>query len=166
MRNMILTLAVSYLLCACGTQRKLATTTIQETNNSNVEVKYIKEFVHDTTFVEIPAQTAERTTPDSTSHLENDFAVSDAKINSDGTLSHSLKTKPQKKPVPVDREIERRDSVVYVDRLVKVPVPVERQLTFWEKNSIRWFPYLVGAVLVLLCLVFKKPLLALVRRFI
>lgn len=166
MKNLILTLAVSCLLCACGTQRKLPTTTIHETTNSNVEVRYVKESVHDTTFVEIPAQTAERTTPDSTSHLENDFAVSDAKINPDGTLFHDLKTKPQKKPVPVDKEIERRDSVAYVDRFVEVPVPVERQLTYWERTSIRWFPYLVGVVLVLLCLVFKKPLLALIRRFI
>lgn len=164
MKNLILTLAVSCLLCACGTQRKLPTTTIQETTSSNVEVKYEKVFVHDTTYIEIPAQTAERTTPDSTSHLENDYAVSDAKINSDGTLFHDLKTKPQKKPVPVDKEIERRDSVAYVDRYVEVPV--ERSLTCWEKTCINWFPYTLVVILLALVYIFRKPMRSLIRRFI
>ncbi|MDO4163947.1 MAG: hypothetical protein Q4D56_06120 [Bacteroides sp.] len=166
MKNLIFTLAVSCLVCGCGTQRKLPTTTIQETTNSNVEVKYEKVFVHDTTYIEIPAQTAERTTRDSTSHLENDFAVSDAKINPDGSLFHELKTKPQKKPVPVDKEIERRDSVVYVDRHVEVPVPVERSLTPWERTCINWFPYSVAALILMLVYVFRKPMRSLIRRFI
>lgn len=162
MKNLIFILAVSCLLYGCGTQRKLPTTTIQETTNSNVEVKYEKVFVHDTTYIEIPAQTAERTTRDSTSHLENDFAVSDAKINPDGSLFHDLKTKPQKKPVPVNKEIERRDSIAYVDS----PVPVERSLTRWEKTCINWFPYSVVAILLLLVYVFRKPMRSLIRRFI
>lgn len=166
MKNLILTLAVFCLLCACGTQRKLPTTTIQETTNSNVEVKYEKVFVHDTTYIEIPAQTAERTTPDSTSHLENDFAVSDARINADGTLFHDLKTKPQKKPVPVEKEIERRDSVAYADRYVEVPVPVERSLNRWERTCINWFPYSVAALLLALVYIFRKPIRSLIRRFI
>lgn len=166
MKNLIFILAVSCLLYGCGTQRKLPTTTIQETTNSNVEVKYEKVFVHDTTYIEIPAQTAERTTRDSTSHLENDFAVSDAKINPDGSLFHDLKTKPQKKPVPVNKEIERRDSIAYVDRYVEVPVPVERSLTRWEKTCINLFPYSVVAILLLLVYVFRKPMRSLIRRFI
>lgn len=166
MKNLIFILAVSCLLYGCGTQRKLPTTTIQETTNSNVEVKYEKVFVHDTTYIEIPAQTAERTTRDSTSHLENDFAVSDAKINPDGSLFHDLKTKPQKKPVPVNKEIERRDSIAYVDRYVEVPVPVERSLTRREKTCINWFPYSVVAILLLLVYVFRKPMRSLIRRFI
>lgn len=157
---------MSCLLYGCGTQRKLPTTTIQETTNSNVEVKYEKVFVHDTTYIEIPAQTAERTTRDSTSHLENDFAVSDAKINPDGSLFHDLKTKPQKKPVPVNKEIERRDSIAYVDRYVEVPVPVERSPTRWEKTCINLFPYSVVAILLLLVYVFRKPMRSLIRRFI
>ena len=166
MKNLIFTLVVSCLLCACGTSKNLPTTTIQETTNSNVEVKYEKVFVHDTTFIEIPAQTAERTTRDSTSHLENDLAVSDAKINPDGTLFHELKTKQQKKPVPVDKEIERRDSVVYVDGYVEVPVPVERSLTQWERTCINWFPYSVAALMLMLVYVFRKPMRSLIRRFI
>ena len=71
------------LLTACGTSRKL--TTVQS-DSVRVEVVKTVEYIHDTVTVEIPAQTAERTTRDSSSHLEKDFGESDARINSDVTL--------------------------------------------------------------------------------
>lgn len=158
MKICFLNLITSFLLCACGTQQKLPTTTVQETTNRNVEVKFEKVLVHDTTYIEIPAQTAERTTQDSTSLLENDYAISVACINADGTLFHVLNTKPQKKPVLVYKEIERKDSIIYDDRQIKVPVLVEKELGRWEKTCIEWFPYLLVGMILTLTIILRKIL--------
>lgn len=148
------------LLTACGTSRKL--TTVQR-DSVRVEVRKTVEYIHDTVTIEIPAQVAERTTRDSSSHLENDYAESDARINSDGTLYHDLRTKPQEKEVPVEVPAERNDSIIYRNIEVEKIVPVERELTKWQKTQIRGF-WIVLVVLVVY--VFKKPLLCLIRRFI
>ena len=159
MKNALLLLIV-LLLTACGTSRNLTNT---KQDSTCVEVREVVKFIHDTTFVEIPAQTAERTTRDTTSHLENDYATSDARVNSDGTLYHNLKTKPQKKPVPVETPVIRKDSIVYRDRAVKEFFPVERELTWWQKTQMKGF-WIVMTILVVY--VFRKPLLNLIRRFI
>lgn len=159
MKNALLLLIV-LLLTACGTSRNLTNT---KQDSTRVEVREVVKFIHDTMFVEIPAQIAERTTRDTTSHLENDYATSDARVNSDGTLYHNLKTKPQKKPVPVETPVIRKDSIVYRDRAVKEFFPVERELTWWQKTQMKGF-WIVMTIFVVY--VFRKPLLNLIRRFI
>lgn len=159
-------IALSCLLCACGTQRKVVETVRAETENKTVEVSYEKILVPDTVFVEVPAQSASVVTPDTTSTLENDFAKSRASIDSNGMLHHSLETKPQKKPVPTQREIERKDSIVYVGKSVEVPYPVERQLTQWERAQMKGFWILLAIVLIAVCWIVRKPILNLIRRFI
>lgn len=120
----------------------------------------------DTLYVEIPVQTAERTTRDSTSHLENDYATSDARINADGTLFHDLNTKPQKKPVAFDKSVERQDSIVYqykykyITEIVKEEV--ERELTWWQKTQIYGF----WVALIVVLMAYRKDLLAIAKRII
>lgn len=154
-------LFIILLLTACGTPRKLTTT---QQDSTRIEIRETVIYVPDTVFVEIPAQTAERTTQDSTSHLENDYALSDARINPDGSLYHDLKTKPQEKPVPIEKPVERKDSIIYrtqyIDR--EVTVEVERELSWWEKTQIYGFWGLV----VILLIVYRKKIFALARRFI
>ena len=124
------------------------------------ETKYIK----DTVYLEVPAQTAERTTQDSTSHLENDYATSDARINEDGSLYHDLKTKPQRKPQEVDVPVQTTDSTTaetkYIDREVKIEVP--RELTWWQKTQIYGF----WALLALFLIRNLKGVLSIVRKII
>jgi len=165
-RHIIITLAicaVSSLLTACGTARKAVQ---QESQETRVETRYERFYIHDTAYIEIPMQTAERVVKDSASHLENEYAVSDACITTDGLLFHSLQTKPQRKPVPVDRTVERKDSIVYVDRRVEVPVMVEKELTAWQSFRLKYFTALLAVLIALLAYTFRKPLLKLVRRFI
>jgi hypothetical protein len=95
--------------------------------------------------------------------LENDYAQSDARIEPDGSLFHSLETKPQEKPVPVERPIEYRDSIVYRDREIKVTVPVERELTWWQQTQMKGFWV---AIIVAVVIIFKKRMLNFIRRFI
>lgn len=159
-------LAVALMMISgCGSTKKLPVT-VSKSDSVRIETRYIKYTEKDTVYLEIPAQTAERTTRDSSSHLENDYAVSDARINADGTLFHDLKTKPQEKPVPTEKQVERRDSIIYVDKNVEVPVPVERELSWWEKTSIKFFPLSLTALLMAVVFIFRKPILNLIRRFI
>lgn len=163
MRNVSFILLLAFLTGSCASSRKLAEN-VQKQDSTRIEVREKVIYVPDTVFLEIPAQTAERTTQDSTSHLENDYALSDARINPDGSLYHDLKTKPQKKPVPFDKPVEKKDSIIYrtqyIDR--EVTVEVERELSWWEKTQIYGFWGLV----VILIIVYRKKIFAIARRFI
>ncbi len=161
-RSIFLIMAAVLLVGGCSPGKHLAKTQ-QQQDSTRVEVRKEIVYVPDTVYLEIPAQTAERTTRDSSSHLENDFAESDARINSDGTLYHDLRTKPQEKEIPVEVPKERKDSIIYRNIEVEKIVPVERELTKWQKTQMRGF-WVVLVVLVVY--VFRKPFLALIRRFI
>lgn len=138
----ILLFAAVSLMWGCCPCRNLTTETARQ-DSTRVEVRTQTILVPDTVFLEIPAQTAERTTRDSVSHLENEYATSDACINPDGSLYHDLRTKPQKKPVEFQKPVERRDSIVYRERVrtetVTETVEVPRQLTWFQKTSIYGF---------------------------
>lgn len=153
------------LLWSCKSQKNLIHEKDQK-YSERIDVRYKTIIVPDTVFVEIPAQTAERTTADSTSHLENDYATSDARINPDGTMFHLLATKPHKKPVEVDKKIEQRDSIVYVEKsnteTGQQIVEVERQLSWWEKTRIYGF-YLLASLLVM---IYRKQIWSILRKFI
>lgn len=49
----------------------------------------------------------------------------------DGSLSHSIKNKDQNIPLVTDKEIHYRDSIVERKKKVPVPVPVEKELSWW-----------------------------------
>ena len=86
-----MTFAVALLLfSSCRTGRQVVVVEARDSVRVEERVREIK--VTDTLFVEVPAQSAERTTADSTSHLENDYAVSDARINPDGIFHIPLAT--------------------------------------------------------------------------
>ena len=142
LRLLIPLLMAALLLCGCAASRHVSDSVNSEQRDT-VRVKTVTVYVPDTVFVEIPAQTAERETRDSVSNLENDYATSEARINPDGSLYHDLKTKPQKKPVEFQKPVERRDSIVYRERVrtetVTETVEVPRQLTWFQKTSIYGF---------------------------
>ena len=97
-------LLLLFILCltGCGTSRCL-TASIDKERRDSIRVETVIKFITDTVYLEIPAQTAQRETRDSVSHLENDYAESDARINPDGSLYHDLNTKPQKKPLEFEK---------------------------------------------------------------
>lgn len=150
------------LLPSCGVGKHLPVQT-ENRDSVRVEIREKTVYVHDTVLLEIPAQTAENTTRDTSSHLETDYAESDARIDPDGTLHHSLRNKPQKQQVPVDVPQTQKDSIVYRDRYISETVEVPRDLTAWQKWQMRSFWILLSAVAVY---ILRKPLMALARRFI
>lgn len=152
-KKLFILLAAVSLMWGCCPCRNLITETTRQ-DSTRVEVRTETILVPDTVFLEIPAQTAERTTRDSVSHLENDYAVSDARINPDGSLFHDLRTKPQKKPVETDKKIEKRDSVVYRDKAVQVKetISVPRELSTFQRCQIFGFWLLLALIVLAVCL--------------
>ena len=153
---------VVLLLTSCGPGKHLPVQT-ENRDSTRVEVREKTVYIRDTVLMEIPAQSAENTTRDTSSHLETDYAESDARIDPDGTLHHSLRNKPQKQPVPVDVPQTQKDSIVYRDRFISETIEVPRDLTSWQKWQMRSFWILLSGLAVF---VIRKPLLALIRRFI
>lgn len=117
---------------ACGAARPLANTA----DSTRVEVRYETVTIHDTAYVELPVIVEKIQTLDTTSTLENDYARSEAAVTA-GILRHSLETKPAQLPVPVEKEIVYRDSIVFRDRVVTEVKGVERQLTFWQQFKMK-----------------------------
>ena len=135
MKYFSLQLSLAMLLVAtsaCGAVRPV----IQPTDSTRVEVRYETRTVHDTAFVELPVIVERVATLDTLSQLENDYAKSDAFVSA-GILTHSLETKPAQLPVPVEKEIVYRDSIVFRDRVVTEVKEVERQLTFWQQFKMK-----------------------------
>ena len=117
---------------ACGVVRPV----IQPADSTRVEVRYETLTVHDTSYVELPVIIEKIQTLDTTSTLENDYARSEATVTA-GILSHSLETKPAQLPVPMEKEIVYRDSIVFRDRVVTEIKEVERQFTFWQQFKMK-----------------------------
>lgn len=168
MRLITLLMAVAaFSLAGCRSSKSL-TTQSQEYRRDSVRVEYRERtvFVPDTVYFEIPRQIAERTAADSTSHLENDYASSDARLNPDGTLTHTLNTKPQFKPVPTERKIVYRDSIIYRDKAVKVDNTVTeyvpRPLSWWEQTQIYGF----WAIVFIAVVIYRKRIFQTVIRFL
>ncbi|HBO85750.1 MAG TPA: hypothetical protein DEG12_05445 [Alistipes sp.] len=162
MRTLILCLIIG-LLSACCPCKHLTTSTGTR-DSLHVEIRHRTIWIPDTVRVQLPAERIEQTVRQDSSHLETSAAVSDARINPDGSLSHSLENKTDDREIPTQRPIEYRDSIVYRDREVEVEkiVEVERKLTWWQQTQIRGFWVAIIIILVLL----RKKIFPLIRRFI
>lgn len=166
MKALLYILAVALLLAGCSPCKHIVANQEQRQDSTHTEVVTKTYFVTDTVFVKIPAQTAERTTADSVSQLENDYATSEARINADGTLYHDLKTKPQDIPKEVQTPVERKDSIVYRYRYRDVvkTVEVERELTWWQKTLMYGFWVAMAALLAYICIANRKRIIGWIMK--
>lgn len=125
--------------------------------------EYLEKVKFDTVFIEVPAQSVEREVRDSVSHLETEFAISDAAIKEGGILFHSLRNKSQRRPVTTpttsSTQTITRDSVVFRDKVVEIPV--EKQLTRWQQISI-W----TGRIAMIILLIFVGVKILQARKII
>lgn len=136
MTKFILLALISLAVASCRTVGG----NIPTTDSIRIKVRERVIIVHDTTYGSIPEQPTNQIVRDSISHLETDIAVSEARIMPDGSLSHSIKNKDQNIPLVTDKEIHYRDSIVERKKKVPVPVPVEKELSWWGGNKAtpRW----------------------------
>lgn len=159
-RNIIIIFLLWIVVSCCP--KKHLTTSVQQ-DSVRVEIHTRSEFIRDTILLEIPIESERQTIRDTTSHLETSYAVSDARITTDGALFHSLANKPQKKPIPTEKEIIFRDSIVYRDKVLEKTVPVERELTWWQQTQMKGF-WIMSAILVIT--LFRKKIVSLIKSIL
>ena len=130
MKNFILVL-FSFVAVACSSLRQ-----VTPTEKIVTETRIETIFETDTVYLEIPQILEKVITKDTSSVIENDYALSSAEV-SDGLLSHSLETKPIKRPVEIQTKIVYRDSVIFRDRVVTETLEVEKDLSRWQTFKMR-----------------------------
>lgn len=154
-----MTFAVALLLFpSCRTGRQVVVVEARDSVRIEERVREIK--VTDTLFVEVPMQKESTTVRDSMSHLENDYAISDARINPDGSLYHSLETKPRTDTLSREVGVQVRDSIIYREKVVPKIYPVEKALNWFVRMRI-WLGNIMlvlisGAVIWLAARLFLK----------
>ena len=143
MRRVLWVVAIVLLFSSCRTGRQVVVVEARDSVRVEERVREIK--VSDTLFVAVPMQKESTTVRDSTSHLENDYAISDARVMADGSLYHSLETKPRTDTLSREVGVQVRDSIIYREKVVPKIVPVEKELNWFTQMRI-W----LGNVLLVL----------------
>lgn len=134
-----ITLLAFALICSCSPK-------IVESVKTEYKTEYRDRIVHDTATFTIEKEVEKIVTRDTSSHLENRYAASDATV-SGGYLTHSLESKPQTIYVPY--EVKVTDTLI-IEKEVTTAVEtkeVEKELSWWQK--VRLWAFLP---LLLLCL--------------
>ena len=140
--HLLLLLALTATACC----PRLYPTTTTQTKDS-VRVEYRERLVRDTAYIEVPREAERIITRDTTSHLENTYATSDASIQA-GLLHHSLETKPQKLAAPV--QVPIRDTI-YIQMSSDVQketiIEIRNELTKNQRRQIAGFWILMVAAI-------------------
>jgi hypothetical protein len=138
----------------------MAAPSTTSSDSTVVRVEHRVEHITDTVYIEIP-KIVEKVKRDTMSHLENEYAYSDAIVKGDN-LYHTLATKPQKKAVAVETKIEYRDSIVekIVEKEIVNTIEVEKPDSWWEQTQKKGFnTMLIALALVLLLKYISRKLL-------
>jgi hypothetical protein len=139
---------LAFLLVLC-----LASCSPRVITETETVIEYRDRIVTDTAVVEIPVEVEKIVTRDTTSHLENTYARSDAMV-SEGFLHHSLESIPQYIKVPV--EVHVTDTLYKEAEIRTETIEVEKPLSWWQKFRMDAFWWLLGAVIALLLWTFRK----------
>lgn len=150
----VIIITLLLILIGCGARRKTLPSQ-SEVRRDSVYTKVVERTVYkrDTVRISVPQQVAVAKVKDSTSRLENDWAVSTAHVYRDGTLRHTLETKAGPRPIETETPIVYRDSIVYQDREVEKEVTKEvRRPFFAELKSVAlWMCAPLGLAVILIC---------------
>ena len=144
------------LLCcvsSCGLTHHTPTTVIEYRDTTIIR----ERLVRDTVKVSVPEIIERNVTTDTTSHLENDWAKSDATVRG-GFLWHSLETKPRSIDVPVTVTVRDTIKIEKEAQTKTETVEVEKPLSWWQRLKIGAFWWLLGAVALLLLWTFRKTI--------
>ena len=139
-RTVLIAASICLLASGCGVSRVAGRDT---TENTSVRIIEHTELLPVEVEIPIPTIAEKVETRDTLSHLENQYALSDARIGRNGVLHHSLETKPQQIKARTEVKIEYRDSIVFKDRIVETTI--EKPVSWWEKTKINLGGYALGA---------------------
>lgn len=158
--KLILAAFAALLLSSCCAQRIAGTTIQSDSVHIEVRERVVKQI--DTVVFEMPLISERIVTRDTSSLLENRYALSEAAVDDRGNLYHSLLTKPVREAIPHETSAVVRDSIVYRDRDVEKTVEVPRQLTKWQRTQQQGF----WALLALVVGFGAVKLAPIIRRFV
>ena len=144
---------MSLPLPSCCPCRRLEAST---SDTLRIETRVRHETIRDTVYVALPRESERAVVRDTASLLSTSLAVSEARINPDGTLFHSLANRQAAMPAAVDRVTEVRDSIIWRDRTVTQTVEVPRPLTRWQRLRMDGFWVVLAVAALLLRAVVKK----------
>lgn len=125
----------------------------------SIRIEYRDRIIHDTATFEIPVIVEKNVTRDTSSHLENPYAKSDAVV-SEGFLWHSLESIPQTIQVPVEVEVHDTTYIEKASETVYVTEYKEKDLSWWQTLKIGAFWWLLAALL----LTNIKPIIKLIKK--
>ena len=121
----------------------------------SVRVEIRERVVHDTAYVDVPLIKEVNVTRDTSSHLENEYAMSDASI-SNGTLRHSLETRPHKIAAPVTLIVH---DTLTVEKKAETIIKEVNVLTKWQGFQIILGRILGGLFLLIILLLVARAFL-------
>lgn len=135
-RYVCMMMLFAWLMMGCAVRIKAPQITMRD--SVAVKVQYRIEWRKGMVDFDIPDIRETNITRDTTSHLENDYAESDASY-SDGVLTHTLNTKPRTMAVETNIPTERVDSIIYKYQFVKTIQEVAMPLSWWQQTQIKGF---------------------------
>lgn len=121
----------------------------------SVRVEIRERPVHDTAYVDVPLIKEVNVTRDTSSHLENEYAMSDASI-SNGTLRHSLETRPHKIAAPVTITVH---DTLTVEKKAETIIKEVNVLTKWQGFQIILGRILGGLFLLIILMLVARAFL-------
>ena len=121
----------------------------------SVRVEIRERPVHDTAYVDVPLIKEVNVTRDTSSHLENEYAMSDASI-SNGTLRHSLETRPHKIAAPVTIIVH---DTLTVEKKAETIIKEVNVLTKWQGFQIILGRILGGLFLLIILMLVARAFL-------
>ena len=121
----------------------------------SVRVEIRERPVHDTAYVDVPLIKEVNVTRDTSSHLENEYAMSDASI-SNGTLRHSLETRPHKIAAPVTLIVH---DTLTVEKKAETIIKEVNVLSKWQGFQIILGRVLGGLFLLIILMLVARAFL-------
>ena len=121
----------------------------------SVRVEIRERTVHDTAYVDVPLIKEVNVTRDTSSHLENEYAMSDASI-SNGTLRHSLETRPHKIAAPVTITVH---DTLTVEKKAETIIKEVNVLSKWQGFQIILGRVLGGLFLLIILMLVSRAFL-------
>ena len=118
---------VMFLMMGCSIFNRVQYVPV-ESKIDSVTIEKIVERV-DSVYIPVPSESSEVVREDS-SHLETSVAISDAKIDSNGVLHHTLKNK----------DVNLKKEIVYKDKIIEKKVEVEKEVPVEVEVPVKYVP--------------------------
>lgn len=131
-------------------------TTIKEVPINNVEKVIYKDsliYIKDSIYIHLPVEEKTNSTQDS-SHLETSVAISDAWVDNDGNLNHTIKNKNKTIKTPIDTILVTQTKEVLKEK----EKPIYYEKTIPLRDSYFWFYwfYFYGSLFIIIYKIIKK----------